>query len=143
MNKTAKKVMIFGTFDYFHAGHEDVLKQARKLGDSLTVVLARDKTVEKIKGGKPDHTEKQRLATLKKHELVDKAVLGNHKDKHKVILKHKPNVIALGYDQHVFTQTLQKLIIEHQLDLEIIRLEPYKPEIFKSSKIKARMMSDE
>lgn len=137
--KSQKKVMIFGTFDYFHAGHEYVVRKAKEHGDYLIAVIARDITVEKIKGNAPDHPEKERLNVLKQHEMVDKAVLGNLKDKHKVVLKHKPHIIVLGYDQFVFTQTLNKLIIEHGLDTEIVRLESYKPEIFKSSKIKAAL----
>lgn len=137
--KDPTKVMIFGTFDYFHAGHEDVIKQAKKLGEHLIVVVARDKTVERIKGKKADHSEKERLATLKNHPDVYKAVLGNSGDKHDIILKHKPNIIALGYDQFAFTYTLNKLIIDHNLKAEIVRLNPFHPETFKSSKIKAKL----
>lgn len=134
-----KKVMIFGTFDYFHAGHEDVLKQAKALGQTLIVVVARDATVKRVKGKNPDHSEKDRLKVLKDHPLVTKAVLGNTGNKHKVILDHKPDIIALGYDQFVFTHMLKKLIIEHKLHTEIVRLTPYNPEVFKSSKIKASL----
>lgn len=138
MTKPIKKVMIFGTFDYFHAGHDDLVRQAKSLGDFLIAVVARGDTVEKIKGRKPDHSERERLSVLKKHPLVDKAVIGEKGDKHKVILKHKPNIIALGYDQFVFTYTLNKLIIDNNLATEVVRLKAYQPENFKSSKIKAQ-----
>ena len=49
MPSARKKVMVFGTFDIFHKGHENFLKQAKKLGDCLTVVVARDETVLKFK----------------------------------------------------------------------------------------------
>ncbi|MBT6068642.1 adenylyltransferase/cytidyltransferase family protein [Candidatus Peregrinibacteria bacterium] len=140
--KTQKKVMIFGTFDYFHAGHEYLIEKAKELGDYLIVVIARDKTVEKIKGDLPDHNEKERLSILKKHPAIDKAVIGNAKDKHKVVVKHKPDLIALGYDQFVFTHTLNKLIIDHKLNTKIVRIESYKPETFKSSKIKDQLQSN-
>jgi len=42
-------VMTFGTFDRFHPGHEYYLREAKKLGDSLLTVIARDVTVIKIK----------------------------------------------------------------------------------------------
>jgi len=142
MTNHKKKVMIFGTFDYFHAGHEDFIKQAKALGDHLTVVIARDDTVEKIKGNKPDHTAKKRAEVLKKYDLIDKVVIGNKGDKHKVILKHKPQIIALGYDQFVFTYTLNKLIIDNNLGTQVIRLEPYQPEVFKSSKIKEKLLAE-
>lgn len=142
MTKPQKKIMIFGTFDYFHAGHEDLIKQAKSLGDYLIVVIARDDTVKKIKGDAPDHSAKERLSVLKKHPLIDKAVIGEKNDKHKVILKYKPNVIALGYDQFAFTYTLNKLIIDNNLDCTTVRLKPYQPENFKSSKIKAQLQAE-
>ena len=137
-----KKVMIFGTFDYFHAGHEDLIRQASLLGDYLIAVIARDEIVKKIKGKNPDHNAKQRMAVLKNHELVDKAVIGEKGYKHKVILKYKPNIIALGYDQFVFTYRLNKLIIDNNLATSIVRLEPYQPGMFKSSKIKAKLETE-
>ena len=51
-------------------------------------------------------------------------------------MKHRPNVIALGYDQFVFTQKLQTTLIEIGLDAEIIRLNSYLPEIYKTSLLK-------
>ena len=56
-----KKVMAFGTFDGLHPGHLNFLKQARRLGDSLVVVVARDANVRKIKGRFPRLGEGERL----------------------------------------------------------------------------------
>ena len=42
-----------GTFDLVHAGHVSYLEQAKKYGDYLIVVVARDETVEEEKGTKP------------------------------------------------------------------------------------------
>jgi FAD synthetase len=44
-----KVVMTFGTFDMFHPGHRYYLSEARKEGDVLVVIVARDITVEKLK----------------------------------------------------------------------------------------------
>lgn len=136
MPSSPKTVMAFGTFDYFHAGHENYLKQAKALGDSLIVIVAKDDTVRKVKNQKPSFNERKRLRDVLACEHVDKAVLGSLDDKYKVIKKYKPNIIALGYDQFVFTYGLEKLIIEEKLDTKIIRLKPYKPQAFKSSLIK-------
>lgn len=130
------KVIAFGTFDYLHAGHESYLQQAKALGDHLTVVIARDTTVKKIKGSPPDHSERKRLKTIKNLPYVDKVILGTREDKFKAIRQNKPDIIALGYDQFIFTQQLKGLIIRNKLNTKIIRLEPYKPEINKSSIIK-------
>lgn len=138
----SKLVMAFGTFDYLHAGHENFLKQAKKLGTELIVVLARDNTVRSVKGQLPAHNEKTRLKNLRQTGWADEVILGNQTDKHKVILQHKPDVIALGYDQYVFTQTLQKTLIDHNLDSEIIRLEAYFPQVYKSSLIRQQLSAD-
>lgn len=137
-----KLVMAFGTFDYLHAGHENFLKQARKLGTELIVVIARDNTVRSVKGRLPANNEKTRLKNLRQTGWADQVVLGNQTDKHKVILQHKPAVIALGYDQYVFTQTLQKTLIDHNLDSEIIRLDAYFPQVYKSSLIRQQIESE-
>jgi FAD synthetase len=137
-----KLVMAFGTFDYLHAGHENFLKQARKLGTELIVIIARDTTVRSVKGRLPVNNEKTRVKNLRQTGWADQVVLGNQTDKHKVILQHKPAVIALGYDQYVFTQTLQKTLIDHNLDSEIIRLEAYFPQVYKSSLIRQQLEGD-
>lgn len=139
MGKANKiRVMAFGTFDYLHAGHESYISQAAKLGDELIVVIARDRTSQSIRGFRPHHLEKKRLKTVSDLPDVTKAVLGEHEDKYKVIRKWKPDIIALGYDQFVFTQNLNKIIIGLGLATRIIRLTPYAPQIYKSSLIRGR-----
>jgi FAD synthetase len=44
-----KHVMCFGTFDVFHPGHIYYITEAEKLADTLTIVIARDTRVEKLK----------------------------------------------------------------------------------------------
>lgn len=138
MNNTDKKtlVMVFGTFDYLHAGHENLFNQARKLGTEIIAVIARDKTVKNIKGESPDHNEKDRMKILKETLWADKVILGDLKDKTKVIKIYRPDIIALGYDQFAFTYNLEKLIIDLKLDTKIERLLPYRPDMYKSSLIK-------
>jgi len=137
MSKTKKKlVMVFGTFDYLHAGHENLFKQAKKLGDHIIAIVGRDKTVQIIKSNAPDHDEKTRVKNLQATKWADHVVLGNQKNKTKVIKEYRPNIIALGYDQFAFTYRLEKLLMDIKLDAEIIRLEAYKPKLYKSSIIK-------
>ncbi len=131
-----KKVIAFGTFDHFHAGHESYLKQAKALGDSLVVIIARDKTVEQIKGRRPDHPEKKRLISVKNSRVADKVVLGKVGDKYEVLRKFKPDVIALGYDQFAFTFRLEKFLIDHKMNTKIVRMNPYRPTLYKTSLIR-------
>ena len=129
-------VMTFGTFDYLHAGHEYYLKEASKLGHEMVTILARDETVRKVKGELPDNNEIARKKAIEESDIETKVVLGNLGDKYEVLRKFKPNIICLGYDQYAFTQKLQKELIDQKLNTKIVRLEPYKPEVFKSSLIK-------
>ncbi|MEE9489142.1 MAG: adenylyltransferase/cytidyltransferase family protein, partial [Thermoplasmata archaeon] len=43
------RVMASGVFDLLHTGHLHYLEEAKKLGDELIVVVARDSTVRKEK----------------------------------------------------------------------------------------------
>ena len=133
MKKAMKSVMVFGTFDIIHLGHENMFKQAREFGDFIIAVVARDDTVKSIKGRAPLYNESTRMKNLKKSGLADQVILGEKYDKYAVIKKYKPDVIALGYDQFAFTYELKKLLIHMNLNTQIQRLKPYKPEIYKSS----------
>ncbi len=129
-----KKVLAFGTFDILHPGHEHVLNAAKKLGDQLIVVIARDATVLKIKGRNPVFNEKTRLKNLKKLNIADKVRLGGLGNKYQVIIDEKPDVIALGYDQKFFVDDLKNFVDKH---VKIVRLKSYKPKIHKSSKLRS------
>lgn len=144
-NTTAAKktVMAFGTFDLFHAGHENYLQQAKELGDQLIVVIARDETVQKIKGHAPAHNEQERMKNVKLSGIADKVVLGFKDDKHKVLKKFRPDVLALGYDQFVFTQRLEKTLIDIKLNAQVVRLVPYFPQMYKSSLIRKGLQPQE
>lgn len=130
--------MVFGTFDILHPGHKYFLQQAKKYGDYLIAVIARDSTVKTVKGKLPEHREKQRLGAIIGLNLADKAVLGNKRDKYAVIRKYRPDVICLGYDQKYFVDQLKAEIKKLKLYIKIIRLKPYKPHKYKTSVIKKK-----
>jgi len=121
------KVMIFGTFDYLHPGHEYVFREAAKHG-RVVAVIARDETVKLIKGSYPKHSEQDRLKEVSKH--VD-AMLGHHDSKMRVIEEQKPDIICLGYDQKAFVDELRRFLAEKKLKIPILRLKPYQQEIYK------------
>ena len=129
------KVLAFGTFDILHKGHEFYLKEAKKLGDKLYVIVALDSTVLKIKGKNPRNGQEQRLDKVKKLSSVDNAMLGNSEDKYAIIELIKPDIICLGYEQNSFTNKLSDELIQRNISAKIIRLNSFKPEIFKSSKM--------
>ena len=128
--------MVFGTFDVLHPGHEYFLKESKKHGDELIVVIARDLTVKEIKGKLPLNNELKRLNAVKKLKYVDKALLGNLRDKYRIIEDIKPDVICLGYDQNSFTANLKNELKKRALLIDIYRILPYRKDKFKSSKLK-------
>lgn len=129
-----KKVLVFGTFDILHPGHKHALEEAKKYGDHLTVIVARDATVCHVKGKNAAFDEKIRLKNLKKLKIADKARLGCLDNKHQVISDEDPDIIALGYDQKFFVDNLKDVVKKH---VKIVRLKAYKPNIYKSSKMQA------
>ncbi|MFH1181189.1 MAG: adenylyltransferase/cytidyltransferase family protein [bacterium] len=133
-----KKVMAFGTFDGLHLGHLDFFKQVRKYGDYLIAVVARDKTVKKVKNHFPLRNEKERLKIVRNQKLVNRAILGNLKNPYAIIKKIKPDAICLGYDQKVFTRDLPKELKKINLPTKIYRLKSYQPKKYHSSKIDKR-----
>jgi FAD synthetase len=131
-----KKVLVFGSFDLLHEGHKYFLGEAKKLGDKLTVVVARDETIMDIKNVDPMYLEKERIEHVKKLDIADEVILGYKGDKWKVIETVNPEIIALGYDQDSYTKGLEKGMKERGLKVRIIRLGSYKPEKYKSSLLK-------
>jgi FAD synthetase len=132
MAKPEKKVMVFGAFAILHPGHLYFFRQAKKHGDKLIVVVARDVNVKKIKGFLPKLDERARREIVGAINLTDKAILGELNNQYKIILKHKPDVICLGYDQatpKAFAEELRK----REVAAKIVRLKPYKPKKYKSS----------
>ena len=131
--------MAFGSFDILHPGHLYFLNQAKSKGDKLVVVIALDKTIEKVKGEKPKYNERQRLEHVRELPMVDKAVLGFEKDPYEIIEEINPDVICLGYDQDSYSENLKEKLAERGINPEIIRLGPYKEDIYKSSKLKQHL----
>ena len=132
-----RKVMAFGSFDILHEGHISYLKEAKSYGDFLIVVVARDDNIVKFKGRKPINDENQRLKKIKELDFVNKAILGNKEDIFKVLEEFKPNIICLGYGQKTTEEkTLNEELKKRNINAEIIRCKAFKPEIYKSSKLK-------
>jgi len=142
--KNRKVVLAKGTFDLLHYGHVYYLTNAKKAGGEnakLVVIVARDKTVEKLKGIKPVIPEDQRRAVVESLKVVDEAILGYEDiDMIKVIEKVKPDVIALGYDEEKIEEKLRKLMAEN-LNIQIVRIGRFgEKDLISSSKIKKEII---
>jgi len=130
------RVVVFGTFDVVHVGHIRYLEQAKKLGDELVVVVSRDSNSRKIKGHETLISERHRLEVVSALRMVDKAILGNSKDRFGKLVSLKPDVVALGYDQAADLEKLRARLENAKLNPKIVRMKPYKGRVMKSSKIK-------
>jgi FAD synthetase len=135
------KVMLFGTFDMIHKGHESFFRQARALAvhPRLIVSVARDTSVARIKGMAPRLSEEKRCAILAQHPLIDEAVLGDAEGYMQHISRIRPDIIALGYDQEgEYVEHFERDMHAAGLETRIVRLKAFEPEVYKTSKLIGR-----
>ena len=134
----ARIIMAFGTFDMVHPGHEDFFRQARALAPAarLVVSVARDSAVLRIKGSLPRTTDSMRRLKAAENPLVDIAILGDEEGYMDHIIDVAPDIIVLGYDQEgEYVHNLERDMRTLGLKTRIVRLNPYRPEQFKTSKL--------
>jgi len=135
LGRTSLKVVLAGgVFDIIHPGHIHTLNSAKALGDVLIVVVATDKTAQKMKKRMPLHNQKLRRELVDSLLMVDLCVIGSEEDIFKTVDLVRPEIIALGYDQ----VHQEKFIVDGcrklNLDVKVARLQSPIPE-FSSSKI--------
>jgi FAD synthetase len=137
MSRSPKIIMVFGSFDHLHQGHIYFLRKAKKLGEKLVVVVARDQAVLEIKGKAPNHSVKERIKNIEKENIASEVVSGDKlQSSWKIFKKYKPAVIALGYDQKKLRDSLNKVLPELGLKCKIVTISPYHPEKYQSRFIK-------
>ena len=79
--QAGKKVVITsGFFNPLHIGHINLIKEAKKLGDFLVVIVNSDEQV-KIKGSIPFMPEQERIEIIKALRYADDVILAVDKDK--------------------------------------------------------------
>ena len=93
-----KIVFTNGCFDIIHKGHVRYLRQAKKLGDVLIVVLNSDRSVSRIKPGRPVNSEKDRAEVLSALQMVDYVTIFDESTPYKLIRSLKPHVLVKGGD---------------------------------------------
>jgi FAD synthetase len=108
------KVMASGVFDILHPGHISYLTQAKAMGDHLTVVVANDSTVRRIKH-EPVTPQEMRALIVGALKPVDEVVVGGDGDMFDTVSKIRPDVIVLGFDQDFDEQKLLAQLEERGL----------------------------
>ena len=117
--------MATGTFDLLHLGHIYFLREAKKLGDTLVVVVATDSTVRRLKH-EPINPEKIRLDLIKELKIVDEVYLGHEDDMYEVVEEIKPDIIALGFDQIHNEEKIRDELKKRNIKAKVARLSEYK-----------------
>ena len=95
-----KIVLTGGCFDILHLGHVRFLSKAKRMGDTLIVLLESDRKVKKLKGKKrPVFIQKERAEMLGALRSVDLVVLlpemENDSDYSNLVMKIRPDIIAV------------------------------------------------
>ena len=117
--------MATGTFDLLHLGHIYYLKEAKKLGDTLAVVVATDSTVRRLKH-EPVNPEEIRLKLIKELKIVNEAYLGHEDDMYEIVKEIKPDIIALGFDQIHDEKSIKAALKKRKIDAKVVRLTEFK-----------------
>ncbi len=117
------RVLATGTFDLLHPGHLLYLSEAKALGDELIVIVARDVMIKHKP--KPIISEGQRLAMVQALCIVDKALLGSEKDMYEPLREIKPDIIALGNDQHFNEKELEAQLRAKGIEARVVRIQAF------------------
>ena len=99
MAHSGRRVITFGTFDLYHAGHVNILERAKALGTHLTVGLSSDEFSFTKKKRYPVYSYEQRRRTLESCRYVD-AVFQEEslEQKRQYIIQHRAAVLVMGDD---------------------------------------------
>ena len=102
-----------GTFDVFHYGHMNFLKQCAKISDKVIVSLNTDDFITQYKGKPPVMSYDERKRSLEFCKFVNEVIPNvGGADSKPAILQVKPQIVAIGddwakrdyYTQMQFTQ---------------------------------------
>ena len=119
-----KTVVATGVFEIIHPGHLLFLAEAKKLGDKLVVIIARDANVAKRKR-RTHILEQQRRDVVAALKMVDEAVLGARGDTLTPLKRIQPDIVALGPDQEFDDIKLQTDIKDAGLSAKVVRISRY------------------
>jgi glycerol-3-phosphate cytidylyltransferase len=88
-----------GVFDLFHAGHLNILKNAKSLCDYLIVGVTTDELTKEIKNKLPVIPYKERIKIIRSCKYVDKAVKKKELNNSRAWHKYQFNIMIKGDDR--------------------------------------------
>ena len=93
-----KLVLTNGCFDGLHAGHVELFKYAKSLGDKLIVFVNDDISIKSLKGDKrPFFNQHHRLNVIESIRYVDHAFIFDG-DVTNIITEYNPDIYVKGGD---------------------------------------------
>lgn len=97
-----KKVFISGCYDILHGGHIQFFREAKALGDHLTVCFASDQVLWEHKQRKTSIPQDHKLALMTSLDIVDQVVIGTCQERGLDFKDHflrlKPDILAVTED---------------------------------------------
>ncbi len=102
-----------GCFDLLHAGHVEMLKAARRLGDCLVVCLNSDESVRRLKGpDRPLSPQEDRAAVLLALSSVDAVEVFDEDTPVRALERLRPDVFVKGAD-YARDDLPEAAVVEH------------------------------
>ena len=93
-----KKIITYGTFDLLHAGHVNILRRAKELGDYLIVAVSTDE-FNRLKHKEAYHSYEDRKLILEAIKYVDEVIPEeNWEQKRDDIKKYDIDIFVMGHD---------------------------------------------
>jgi cytidyltransferase-like protein len=145
------RVLIAGTFDLFHKGHEFFIASALQYvaevrNSEFHVIIATDVNVEKIKNKIPKNSENQRKNNVEKfikNKIVENlniyknikifVHIGSETNFLKLPIKINPDIICVGYDQKIPKSLLLEKEKGFLKNCKFVVCDSYFPEKYKTS----------
>jgi cytidyltransferase-like protein len=127
-----KKVFVSGCYDILHAGHIQFFKEAKALGDHLTVCFASDKVLWQHKERQPSIPQDHKRALIQSLKMVDDVVMGENMemglDFKDHFLRIKPDILAVTEDDQ-YADKKQALCEQYGVEYRVLPKTPpeFKP----------------
>ncbi|EQD25464.1 MAG: D-glycero-beta-D-manno-heptose 1-phosphate adenylyltransferase [Nitrospirae bacterium] len=120
-----KIVFTNGCFDLLHAGHVEVLEQARSLGDILVVALNTDRSVATLKGPlRPIVPQANRARVMASLACVSYVTFFDSETPEDLIRRILPDVLVKGGDWSIDRIVGGRMVLERGGEVRSIPLVP-------------------
>ena len=111
-----------GVFDILHAGHIELIKFAKSLGDKLVVAINSDASVSALKGDdRPINTENDRKKVLSSIQEVDEVIIFDDTEPFAVMKQISPDIVVKG-GEWTEEQIRKRDRIPKEIDIKIYPL---------------------